>query len=297
MSPNRWAIKEDDGIFRGKKVWHLVKTGLSGILIQQTKLLNNAIGLNGCLAPTTSQDFLSARTFRPTDPLALDLDGDGIETTGITATTQTLFDHNGDGVKTGTGWLKGDDAWLVLDKNANGSIDNGNELFGVDTVMSNGQKAANGFAALADLDSNHDGVFNADDAQYAQVQLWRDLDQDGISDSGELQTLSAAGIASINLNSTAATVNLGNGNTQSASATYTRSDGSTGTAANLNLAANAFYREFAQKITLTAEAARLPGLQGAGMVRDLQEAASLDARLVQEIAAMGNSSRRSVVIR
>ncbi|WP_301278479.1 calcium-binding protein, partial [Dechloromonas sp.] len=233
--------------------------------------------------------FGRARTWRPVDPLALDLDGDGLETVGITATSQILFDHNGDGIKTGTGWVKGDDALLVLDKNGNGSIDNGNELFGVDTVMSNGQKAASGFAALADLDSNHDGVFSSGDAQYANVQVWRDLDQDGISDAGELQTLAQAGIASINLTSTASTVNFGNGNTQTASATYTRTDGTTGTAANLNLAANAFYREFGDHIALTAEAAKLPGLQGAGMVRDLQEAASLDAKLIQDVAALQGS--------
>ncbi|MDP2880435.1 MAG: calcium-binding protein, partial [Azonexus sp.] len=235
--------------------------------------------------------FQGARSWRPVDPLALDLDGDGLETIGITATAQTLFDHNGDGIKTGTGWVKGDDALLVLDKNANGTIDNGNELFGVDTVLSNGQKATSGFAALADLDSNHDGQFSSADAQYANVQIWRDLDQDCISDAGELQTLAQAGIASLNLTSTAGTTNFGNGNTQSATATYTRTDGSTGTAANLNLAANAFYREFGDKIALTAAAAALPGLQGAGLVRDLQEAASLNAALVQDVASLTGLSR------
>ncbi len=241
------------------------------------------------LNPELAELFGSAKNWHAVDPLALDLDGDGLETVGITATSQTLFDHNGDGIKTGTGWVKGDDALLVLDKNGNGTIDNGNELFGVDTVMSNGQKAASGFAALADLDSNHDGVFSSADAQYANVQVWRDLDQDGISDVGELQTLAQGGIASINLTSTASTVNFGNGNTQTASATYTRTDGTTGTAANLNLAANAFSREFGDHIALTAEAAKLTGLQGAGLVRDLQEAASLDAKLIQDVAALQGS--------
>ena len=249
----------------------------------------SASGLYCGLNPEICDLFGRAKTWRPVDPLALDLDGDGLETVGITATSQILFDHNGDGIKTGTGWVKGDDALLVLDKNGNGTIDNGNELFGIDTVMSNGQKAASGLAALADLDSNHDGVFSSGDAQYANVQVWRDLDQDGISEAGELQTLAQAGIASINLTSTASSINFGNGNTQSATATFTRTDGSTGTAANLNLAANAFYREFGDKIALTAEAAKLPGLQGAGLVRDLQEAASLDAKLIQDVASLQGS--------
>ena len=177
--------------------------------------------------PATNTNWVAARTFAPRrDPLALDLDGDGLETVGV-GTNPILFDHDGDGVRTGTGWVKSDDAFLALDRNGNGTIDNGGELFGVDTVLSNGQKAANGFAALADLDSNHDGQFSSRDAHYANVKLWRDLDQDGLSDAGELVSLAAAGIASINLTSTAANTNLGNGNILSAAGTYTKTNGQT----------------------------------------------------------------------
>jgi hypothetical protein len=66
------------------------------------------------------------------------------------------------------------------------------DIFGVDTVLSNGRKATNGLAALADLDSNHDGVFNASGAQYANARLWRDLDQNGISGKDELTSLQAS---------------------------------------------------------------------------------------------------------
>lgn len=59
------------------------------------------------------------------DPLTLDLDGDGIETTSSRDGTIILFDHDGDGIKTATGWIKPDDGWLVLDRNGNGSIDFG----------------------------------------------------------------------------------------------------------------------------------------------------------------------------
>lgn len=58
------------------------------------------------------------------DPLTLDLDGDGIETVPAAATNPIMFDHDGDGVKTGTGWVKQDDGFLVLDRNGNGTIDN-----------------------------------------------------------------------------------------------------------------------------------------------------------------------------
>ena len=206
------------------------------------------------------------------DPLALDLDGDGIETRG--ADGQVVFDHNNDGVKTGTGWLRPDDGWLVLDRNSNGAIDNGGELFGVDTVKSDGTKASDGFDALSDLDSNNDNVFDAKDTRFADVRVWRDLNQDGVSQSSELSTLAANNIRSINLNKTSATTNLGNGNTQTATATYTRTDDTTGTAANLGLVNNTFYRKFTNRVTLTDNARKLPEVNGSGRVRNLREAMS-----------------------
>jgi len=75
------------------------------------------------------------------DPLAFDLDGDGIETIGLREGKSILFDHDSDGIKTGTGWLNPDDAWLVLDRNGNGTIDTGRELFGVDTLKSDNKLA------------------------------------------------------------------------------------------------------------------------------------------------------------
>ena len=206
------------------------------------------------------------------DPLALDLDGDGIETRG--ADDQVVFDHNNDGVKTGTGWLRPDDGWLVLDRNSNGTIDNGGELFGVDTVKSDGTKATDGFDALSDLDSNDDGVFDAKDTRFADVRVWRDLNQDGVSQSSELSTLAANNIRSINLNKTTATTNLGNGNAQTATATYTRTDDTTGTAANLELVSNTFCRKFTNPVTLTDNAKKLPEVSGSGRVRNLREAMS-----------------------
>ena len=211
------------------------------------------------------------------DPLAIDMDGDGIETTGVDGTV--LFDHNGDGVKTGTGWVSADDGFIVLDRNGNGTIDTGAELFGVDTVKADGSLAADGFDALSDLDSNGDAVFDAKDTEFANVKIWQDLDQDGISDPGELTSLTDAGIVSIDLDAESGNVNLGNGNVQSAAAAHLTVDGTEGTTANLDLAHNPFYREFTDSIALTEEAAGLPESRGFGMVRDLREAMSLSSSL------------------
>ena len=87
--------------------------------------------------PTNVNDLFEElrKSVQRRDPLVLDLDGDGLELVGASA--QVLFDHDANGIKTGTGWAKPDDALLVRDLNGNGLIDNGRELFGVDTLKRN----------------------------------------------------------------------------------------------------------------------------------------------------------------
>jgi len=233
--------------------------------------------INNGISTAVGSLFTSATTPPRRDPLAIDLDGDGIETVGANANNPILFDHNGDGIKTGTGWVKSDDGLLVMDRNGNGSIDTGSELFGADTTLSTGSKAADGFAALSDVDSNHDGAIDANDAndaQFADLKVWRDLNQDGVSQAGELFTLGDLGIASISIATTTATVNLGNGNTQTATSGFTRTDGTTGTVANLNLASDTFHREYVTPVAIGAAAALLRDMQGSGRVRDMREAAN-----------------------
>lgn len=230
------------------------------------------------------------------DPLTLDLDGDGIET--ISANAGIVFDFDGDGTRTGTGWVKGDDGFVVLDLNNNGTIDNGSELFGVDTVKRDGKLAIDGFDALRELDSNSDGMFDIQDDQFSKVQIWQDLNQDGISQVHELKSLADLSITAINL--TAKKTNLGsNGNLISAVGNYIREDGTTGEAnanqslaANLDLAENPFYREFTDKITLSESVEALPDMNGSGAVRDLQEAAMLNPLLEQVLTTYAQAATR-----
>ena len=128
------------------------------------------------------------------DPLVLDLDGDGLEFTSL-GQNQAHFDLDGDLFAEKTGWLRPDDGFLVLDRDGNGAIDDISELFGAPGVP--------GFTELAALDSNGDGVIDAADSDFALLQIWQDLDSDGVSDAGELSSLTEAGIVSIDLGATA----------------------------------------------------------------------------------------------
>jgi hypothetical protein len=95
-----------------------------------------------------------------------------------------------------------------------GAQSDGAELLSDNTLGAAGTLAANGYIALQGQDSNSDNQINSQDASYTQLRIWRDLNQDGISQAGELQTLQSAGIASIGVAGAASNVNLGNGNTR-----------------------------------------------------------------------------------
>jgi len=117
-----------------------------------------------------------------------------------------LFDMLGNGRRATMAWTAAgaDDAWLALDRNGNGIIDNGTELFGSATPLPGGGRAQNGFEALAVYDlplygGNGDGAISAADAAYPQLRLWRDSNHDGISQPDELLTLAQAGVVSIDL--------------------------------------------------------------------------------------------------
>ena len=264
---SQWAFDPDQMIFYDGEYDPFQKHALNGI------------NLN------THTNFNDAKNFRwPVDPLVLDLDGDGIETLGIDANNRVLFDHDNDGVKTGTGWVSADDGLLVLDRNGNGTIDSGRELFGDQTLV-NGQTAEDGYAALSAEDTNANGIFDAGDANFDNVRIWQDKNSDGISQADELHTLAEVGIASIGIDSTDTNITT-NGNVQSAEGIYTKTDGTTGTTGNLDLAENTFYREFTEKIELTETAKSLAEMQGSGMVRDLREASTISTSLTSTLQGM-----------
>ena len=141
-------------------------------------------------------------------PIGLDIQGNGFKLSG--PNPAVYFDLNADGTLDHTSWTRKQtkDAFLVLDRNQNGIIDDGRELFGDSTPMLlSAQVAANGYEVLAEFDQaalggNEDGMISAEDRIFPQLQLWFDKNRDGATQSGELESLSENEVAAISLDFT-----------------------------------------------------------------------------------------------
>lgn len=128
-------------------------------------------------------------------PLVLSFDNGAVEFTKA----EGAFDLVGAGLSVGHDWVSAKTPWVVLDRNGNGSIDDGTELFGSMTRLASGARAAHGFAALEELDQNGDGAVTREDPGFSRLTLWRDLDQDRRSTPEELEPLTEAGIERLSL--------------------------------------------------------------------------------------------------
>jgi hypothetical protein len=137
-------------------------------------------------------------------PVLVDVLGDGFSLTNLPSGVVFDLDSNGT-----PGWLAwtasgSDDAFLALDRNGNGRIDNGAELFGNFTPQTSSGGTENGFRALALYDKvenggNDDGQITQADSIFNSLKLWQDLNHNGISEPSELLTLSGAGLATLDL--------------------------------------------------------------------------------------------------
>ena len=209
-------------------------------------------------------------------PLLLDLDGDGVEAGGI-----AYFDHAGDGFKELSRWVGADDAVLVRDLDGNGKIDGGHEIFGDQTMLSGGGKAADGFVALADLDSNGDGAVDSSDRDWSSLRLmvWSDSDGDGEKDSLVLQTLATHGINSLGTTGATSDHVDAYGNEHRLVGSFTKSDGTAGVMSDVWLRVNNHFTVYDNTSIPdhSDEISALPDIVASGRVHDLRDAMALDA--------------------
>jgi hypothetical protein len=126
------------------------------------------------------------------------LDPGGLRLSSVEA--GVYFDISARGVRGLVAWpVDGTSAFLALDRNANGRIDDGSELFGNSTRLMSGAWASHGYEALREFDSNGDGRITATDPIYWYLLLWSDAQRNGTCAATELITVESAGITEISL--------------------------------------------------------------------------------------------------
>lgn len=232
-------------------------------------------------------------------PIVLDLDGDGIETVGLQS--NIYFDHAGDGFSELTGWVASDDGLLVRDLDGDGKITSGKELFGSESILISGDKATDGFAVLAELDENHDGNVDENDAGFQSLKIWTDSNQNGVTDSGELLSLTNADVQSIQTEHRDTDYIDIYGNQHRKVGTYTRTDKQVLDAVDVW-----FYfdptdsRATAPGHEVSDAIKALPNIRGYGHVRSLHESMAVDSvleGLVRSFATTTDLTERQVLTR
>ena len=232
-------------------------------------------------------------------PLVLDLDGNGVTTLGI-AGAIIQFDHDGNGFAERTGWVGVGDALLVRDRNGDGRITTGNELFGNHTRLSDGSLAGHGFEALRGLDGNRDGRIDRRDAVWSQLRLWLDANANAETDPGELFSLDQRGVESLSLSYVDSSWSDPQGNRHRQLGTYRSSDGRELACHDVWFAMDPTRSRLLNPLPVSAAIAALPELQGMGVVPGLHQAIAarphgpLPALLEQWIA--GSSMQREALL-
>ena len=221
---------------------------------------------------------IQAQLRRLLDPIVVDVDGDGVELLAR-ADASVFFDMDGDGIKELTGWVGKDDAFLSIDANNNGIIDNINELVG--------DLNRSGFAELKSYDLNGDDVVDSKDSVFSKLRIWNDKNSNGITDAGELRTLAQAGIKSIDLKYTTVSFNA-EGNHIHEQATFEKTDGTTGTIVDAWLDVSNVTTDSDARMSGNSTIDALPDIRGYGNVKSLHVAMTADGALTSLVSSLCN---------
>ncbi len=236
-------LDSTDGTFNAESLDELFNEFVSGFLEAFSGNFGAALGLgnsaaqsgkSGTSVQSTSVqlefkfEFSASVTTTETqvqqgDPIVFDLDNDGVELSNYQQGAR--FDLMGTGRAQQTAFVNGGDAFLALDRNKDGSINSGLELFGEQ------HGASNGFEELRKFDLNGDGTINRNDAIFNELRLFKD-NGNGLTEAGELLSLADAGIDEILLNYRNVDQKAAGGNRLTQIASYLRNDGSKGQVAD-----------------------------------------------------------------
>lgn len=132
-------------------------------------------------------------------PILVNLENSGANDHLTSAVDGVSFDLNGDGAPEQVAWTTAGTSvgFLAMDRNGNGRIDNGRELFGASTPLASGVLALNGFEALQEFDADHNRLLDVNDPSFSQLVLWIDDDHNGQSMPNELHSMGEVGIVAI----------------------------------------------------------------------------------------------------
>ncbi len=276
---------------------------LISTLSSLTDLLDNAInnGIQGAADSSTLANIVSGllgnAQNQVIDPLVISTNGQAVTTTSLA--NGAFVDYQNTGFAEQSSWFSSNAAVLVDVTNAKGTLNNGFTIIGSSTTNQNGNKLGQaGFTQLATLDTNHDGVINASDTDFNQIEIW--VGSNGQPGSGHLETLAQAGITSISLNSTAVNTTDANGDKTLATSTVTYGNGTTGTLSDMNMSINTSNTIDESAGTVNSAYANLPDVAGWGDVHNLQVAMALDttgnlANLVKQYLAATPAEQPSLI--
>ena len=250
-----------------------------------------------CAFEKPNNDFNNSEKAK-VDPLILDLNKDGFDIEAKKFGTH--FDLNCDGFAERINWTR-KDAILALDKNHNGLVDDGSELFGDYHLLADGSRAKNGFEALAQYDTNGDGVIDENDEIFDQLRLWIDENGDGISDQGELKALKDLHIKAINLNyeyvnqPTEAEALIGN------VATFVFEDDTVGNIGEMWVSSDLYDAIEKVIVGVTDMTDGLPNVRSYGKVNSLHAAIAMDETgtlkaLVENFVAEADNNARLAIV-
>lgn len=131
-------------------------------------------------------------------PIVINFEGN-YELTGAESPVRFDILATGDPILIGWTAAGGDEAFLCRDRDQNGTIDDGSEMFGNAVMLDDVTRARNGFIALTTVDANFDAVIDALDPIWSELRLWRDVNHDGVSQPSEITPVAGSGLTAISL--------------------------------------------------------------------------------------------------